>query len=82
MAAQVSRQIGLLRSARVTKTATKSQETQAGLTRLAAQNRKWDVPVGMLIWKVGLQKIRPTRKAGLQKIQLTQKAGFQKIQLT
>jgi hypothetical protein len=41
--ARVSRQIGLLESARVTKIATRSRETPAGLTRLAtrAENRRF-----------------------------------------
>jgi hypothetical protein len=53
-AAQVSRQIRILRSAGVTETATQSQKTPAGLTGLATQSRKQEVPIGLLTQKVGL----------------------------
>jgi hypothetical protein len=79
--AQVSRQIKLLRSARVTETATRSQETPAGLTGLATQSRKLEVQVGLLTQKVGFQKFWLTQKAGLHKIWLTWRATKNSINM-
>jgi hypothetical protein len=79
MAAWVSKQIGLLRSARVTETATQSQETPVGL---ATRSRKQQVPVGLLTQKAGLWKIRLTRKVGVWRNRLTWKAGLRRSRLT
>jgi hypothetical protein len=68
IAAWIDKQIGLAGLTRL--------DELTELARLARRSTKKEVPIVLLTWKSGLQRIRPTRKVGLQKIRLTQKTGL------